>query len=40
MTPGAQLNGETGQLSVNSNNKVMRHLQWAVFKQGIPVLME
>lgn len=40
MTPGAQLAGETGQLSVSANNNVMRHLQWAVFKQGIPVLME
>ena len=37
---GARIDGETGQLSIDSNNKVQRHLQWAVFKNGVPQLTE
>lgn len=39
-TPGGRLNGETGQLSVNELNQVNRHLQWAIFEDGIPKLID
>lgn len=38
--PGARLDGETGQLSLNSKHQVMRHLQWAVFANGVPQNIE
>lgn len=34
-SPEAQINGETGTLSVNSSNQIQRQLNWAVFKQGV-----
>lgn len=37
---GSRLSGETGQLSVDQNNRVLRHQQWAIFKNGVPVLTE
>ena len=38
-TPGAYLNGETGSLSLDANNHIVRHLPWAKFENGVPVLM-
>jgi outer membrane PBP1 activator LpoA protein len=37
---GAILQGETGQLSLTRNNKINRHLQWAVFENGTPKIIE
>ncbi|SIT09344.1 hypothetical protein SAMN05421760_11453 [Neptunomonas antarctica] len=37
---GAILQGETGQLSLTQNNKIHRHLQWAVFDNGTPRIIE
>jgi outer membrane PBP1 activator LpoA protein len=39
-TQGARLQGETGILSLTQENKVNRHLQWAIFENGAPKLME
>ncbi|BBB28903.1 penicillin-binding protein activator [Neptunomonas japonica] len=37
---GARLQGETGMLSLTEENKVNRHLQWAIFENGTPKLIE
>ncbi len=37
---GARIEGETGDLAIDTNNKVQRHLQWAVFNSGVPQLTE
>lgn len=34
-SPDARINGETGALSINADNKIQRQLNWAIFKQGI-----
>lgn len=38
--PGTQINGETGQLSINNNGLVFRTLTWAQYKDGIPQIIE
>ncbi len=37
--PGTQIQGETGQLSINGRGEVMRTLLWARFKDGIPEVL-
>lgn len=39
-TQGARLQGETGMLSLSEQNKINRHLQWAIFENGSPKLIE
>lgn len=33
---GAFIKGETGTLTINKHNRVIRHLPWALFKNGTP----
>jgi len=37
--PMAEINGTTGQLSLDENGRVHRELAWAVFEQGQPVAL-
>lgn len=39
-TPGTRLRGETGQLALTEENKINRHLQWAIFENGMPKAIE
>lgn len=38
--PGAELQGETGRLSIANNGSVIRTMPWAVFRDGIPQPIE
>ncbi|MDF2181529.1 penicillin-binding protein activator [Neptuniibacter sp. CAU 1671] len=38
--PGTQIQGETGQLSINGRGEVVRTLLWARFRDGIPQLLD
>jgi outer membrane PBP1 activator LpoA protein len=40
MTSGAQFQGETGKLSISADNRVQRHMTWAIFSAGVPKLLE
>ncbi|SFG63575.1 penicillin-binding protein activator [Neptunomonas qingdaonensis] len=39
-TQGTRLKGETGQLALTEDNKINRHLQWAIFENGMPKTIE
>ena len=39
-TPGSEFAGQTGTLSVDSQNIVRRQLTWARFKDGLPTLVD
>lgn len=39
-TQGTRLSGETGQLALTDENKINRHLQWAIFENGMPITIE
>ncbi|MFW1677557.1 penicillin-binding protein activator [Pontibacter sp. JAM-7] len=38
--PGTQIQGETGQLSINTRGEIVRTLLWARFRDGVPQLIE
>jgi outer membrane PBP1 activator LpoA protein len=40
MTSGAQFQGQTGNLSLSPDNRVQRHMTWAIFSAGVPKLLD